>query len=187
MPTQQRVRTDEERACPASEQLAGRGKEDAVRLIQPWTRDLAAKHSQFVAEHHDPQLFELARAQTQRRHRKRPTKRQVRQRHQQQAASLHPGPRRRPTLGRATQLREASNHGMDLRARHGLVKPHHRVPSLLAPHVGLAQVAGSWAELRIFSRSSPGSQRRNAPNASQAGPGGEPNARALPRDPTPIS
>lgn len=44
MPIEQRVRTDEERACPAAKQLACRSKEDAVRLMQPWTRDLAAKH-----------------------------------------------------------------------------------------------------------------------------------------------
>ena len=72
MPTQQGVGTDEERACPSAEQLSGRGKEDAVRLIQPRTRDLAAKHSQFVAEHHDLELLELARPRPQGRHRKRP-------------------------------------------------------------------------------------------------------------------
>ena len=57
----------------------GRSKENAVRLIQPWTRDLAAKHSQFVAEHHDLELLELARVQTQRRHGKRTTEQQVQQ------------------------------------------------------------------------------------------------------------
>jgi hypothetical protein len=63
---------------------------NTVTLIQPRARDLAAKHIQFVAEHHDLQLLELARAQAQRRHRKRTTKQQVHQRHHQQAASLHP-------------------------------------------------------------------------------------------------
>jgi hypothetical protein len=95
MPTEQRVRTDEERARPAAEQLACRSKEDAVKLMQPWTRDLAAKHGQFVPEHHDLELFELARTQTQRRHGKRTTEQQIQQRHHQQAASLHPDPRSR--------------------------------------------------------------------------------------------
>src|SRR5215831_18708314 len=35
MPTEQRVRTDEERASPAAKQLACRSKEDADRLMQP--------------------------------------------------------------------------------------------------------------------------------------------------------
>jgi hypothetical protein len=71
MPTQQRVRAHEERPALSAQQLAGRSKEDAVTLIQPRTRDLAAKNREFVAEHHDLELLELARAQTQRRHRKR--------------------------------------------------------------------------------------------------------------------
>jgi hypothetical protein len=56
--------------------LAGRSKEDAVTLIQPRTGDLAAKNREFVSEHHDLELLELARAQTQRRHRKRTPKQQ---------------------------------------------------------------------------------------------------------------
>ncbi len=62
MPTQQRVRADEERPALSAQQLAGRRKEDAVTLIQPRTRDLAAKNREFVAEHHDLELLELARA-----------------------------------------------------------------------------------------------------------------------------
>jgi len=101
MPPQQRVRTDEERPARPPQQLAGRSKEDAVTLIQPRTGDLAAQHSQFVAEQHDLELLELARAQTQRRHRKRTPEQHVQQRHHHEAASPHPGPRR-PTLGAAT-------------------------------------------------------------------------------------
>src|SRR6266702_3803484 len=48
-------------------------------------------------------------------HKDREATRQLPRSHQE-AASLHPGPRR-PTLGAATQLRAASSHPMDLRTR----------------------------------------------------------------------
>jgi hypothetical protein len=38
---------------------------------------MAAKNREFVSEHHDLELLELARAQPQRRHRKRTPKQQV--------------------------------------------------------------------------------------------------------------
>jgi hypothetical protein len=110
MPTQQGVRTDEERAARSAQELAGRGKEDAVTLIQPWTGDLAPKHREFVAEHHDIELLELARAQPQRCHRKRTPEQQVQQRHHQEAALLHPRPRS-PTV-EPRLARDASNHRM---------------------------------------------------------------------------
>jgi hypothetical protein len=97
MPTQQCVRTDEERPARPAKQLAGRSKEDTVTLVQPRTGDLTAQNRQFVAEHHDLQLLELARAQPQRRHRKRTPEQQVQQRHDQEAASLRPVPET-PTL-----------------------------------------------------------------------------------------
>src|SRR5207247_7836635 len=90
---------DEERPAFSAQRLAGRSKEDAVTLIQPWTGDLAAKNREFVSEHHDLELLELARAQPQRRHRKHTPKQQVHQRHHQEAASLRPSPKR-PTLRR---------------------------------------------------------------------------------------
>jgi hypothetical protein len=48
---------------------AKRGADD-LDAIQPRTRDLAAKHSQFVAEDDDLEFLELARPQPQRRDRK---------------------------------------------------------------------------------------------------------------------
>ena len=83
MPTQQRVRTDEERPARSTQKLAGRRKKYTVTLIQPRTGDLTAKNSQFVSEHHDLELLELARAQTQRRDRKHTPKQQIQQRHHQ--------------------------------------------------------------------------------------------------------
>src|SRR5665647_1637144 len=74
-----------------------------------------------MAEHHDLEFLELARAQTQRRHRKRTPKQQVQQRHHQEAAPLHPRVRETDSTA-ATQLRGASNHRMDLRTR--LAFPH---------------------------------------------------------------
>jgi len=56
MPTQQRVRSDEERPARSAQYRARRSKEDTVTLIQPGTGELAAKNRQFVAEHHDRQF-----------------------------------------------------------------------------------------------------------------------------------
>jgi hypothetical protein len=66
------------------------GKEHPVSLVQARTGDLAAKNSKLVSKHYDLELLELARAQPQRRNRKRTPKQQVQQRHHQEAASLHP-------------------------------------------------------------------------------------------------
>ncbi len=84
MPTQQRVRTDEERLLARSlQEPAGRGQKDPVGLLQTGTSDLTAKNRQLVAEHDDLELLELTRTQTQGRHRERPPKQQIHQRHQQ--------------------------------------------------------------------------------------------------------
>jgi hypothetical protein len=53
---------------------AGRSKEDAVTLIQPRPRDLAPKNREFVSQYDNLKLLELARAQPQRRYRKRTPK-----------------------------------------------------------------------------------------------------------------
>ncbi|MCA1680125.1 MAG: hypothetical protein LC777_14825 [Actinobacteria bacterium] len=84
MPAQQCIRADEERRpARSAEQSAGRSQEDAVTLVQPRVGDLAAKNREFVSENHDLELLELARAQPQRRHRKRTPKQQVQQRRDQ--------------------------------------------------------------------------------------------------------
>jgi hypothetical protein len=75
MSVHQCVRADEERRSTRSaEQSARRSKEDAVTLVQPWPRGLAAKDREFVPQHDNLELLELARAQPQRRHRKRTPK-----------------------------------------------------------------------------------------------------------------
>jgi hypothetical protein len=72
MPAEQGVRTNEKRLpARAAQNPAGRRKENAVACFQLWTGDLAAKNRQLVSKHHDLQLLELARAQPQRRNRKR--------------------------------------------------------------------------------------------------------------------
>ena len=61
MPAQQCVRADEERRSTRSaKQSAGRSKEDAVPLVQPWPLDLAAKDREFVSQHDDLELLGLA-------------------------------------------------------------------------------------------------------------------------------
>ena len=56
-----RVRADEERRSTRSaKQSAGRSKEDAVPLVQPWPLDLAAKDGEFVSQHDDLELLGLA-------------------------------------------------------------------------------------------------------------------------------
>jgi hypothetical protein len=123
MPTQQRVRTGRRTTGSSAQQLPGRSEEDAVTLIQPRTRDLTAKHREFVAEHHDLELLELAGAQTQRRHRKHTPKQQVQQRHHQEAT---PSTRVKggPTQGTETRLWSAWSHLMNLRTRHVELPPN---------------------------------------------------------------
>ncbi len=117
MPAKQRVRANEERrpARPAK-QPAGRSQEHPVSLLQPWTSDLAAKNPELVAQHHDLELLELTRAQTQRRDCQRTPKQQIQQRHEQAAASLHPNPKK-PTLRLRTRL------GAPSRAPYGITYP----------------------------------------------------------------
>jgi hypothetical protein len=84
MPAQQCVRSDEKRRSARSAQYsAGRSQEDTVTLVQPRPGDLAAKNREFVSQHDNFELLELARAQPQRRHRKRTPKQEVHKRHDQ--------------------------------------------------------------------------------------------------------
>jgi hypothetical protein len=61
---------EERRPARSAEQAAGGSQEDTVTLLQPRLGDLAAKNREFVPEHHNLELLELARAQPQRCHRK---------------------------------------------------------------------------------------------------------------------
>ena len=66
MPTQQRVRADEERLPARSPQKpAGRSQEDTVAVLQTRAGDLPAKNRQLVSKHNDLELLELTRTQTQ--------------------------------------------------------------------------------------------------------------------------
>ncbi len=104
------------RPARLAEQLAGRSQEDAVTLGQPRTSDLAAKNREFVSEHHNLELLELARAQPQRRHRKRTPKQQVQQRHdQKQPPSARV--RKRRLYGCDPTPKHPRTHRMDLRTR----------------------------------------------------------------------
>jgi hypothetical protein len=60
MPTQQRVRADEQRLPTRSpEKPAGRSQKDTVGLRQTSTSDLTAKNRQLMAKDHDLELLEL--------------------------------------------------------------------------------------------------------------------------------
>jgi hypothetical protein len=140
MPTQQRVRADEERPARSAQHLAGRSKEEAITLIQPRTRDPAAKNREFVAEHYDLELLELARAQTQRRHRKRTPKQQVQQRQHQEAA---PSTRvRERRLHGCDSAAGASNHQMDSRTDRFTAREDHVTRDRKTP----LEVCGKWRE-----------------------------------------
>jgi hypothetical protein len=69
-------------------QLAGRSQEDTVSLVQLRPTDLTPKNRELVTKHHDLELLELARSETQRNHRERTPKEQVQQRYDQADASL---------------------------------------------------------------------------------------------------
>ncbi len=112
MPAQQGLRTDEKRlpAGPA-QKPAGRGKKDPICLLKTRTGDLATKNRQLVSKHHDLKLLELTRPRTQRRHRERPPKQQVHQRHNHEQTpstrtddkpTLRPRNQPTPTSPRAT-------------------------------------------------------------------------------------
>jgi hypothetical protein len=105
MPTQQRVRADEQRLPTRSpKKLAGRSKKDTVGLRQTRTSDLAAKNRKLVPKHNDLKLLELARTHTQRSHHERTPKQQIHQRHEHgQTPSTGCG--RGPTLRPRSQLR----------------------------------------------------------------------------------
>ena len=84
MPTQQRVRADEERLPARSPQKpAGGSQEDTVAVLQTRAGDLLAKNRELVSKHDDLELLELTRTQTQRRHRERTPKQQIHERHEQ--------------------------------------------------------------------------------------------------------
>src|SRR5262249_29443381 len=86
---QQCVWADEERrSARSAEESAGGSQEDAVTLLQPRPGNLAAKNGEFVSQHDNLQLLEVARAQPQRRHRKRPPKQQLQQCHDQEEPPL---------------------------------------------------------------------------------------------------
>jgi hypothetical protein len=68
----------------AAQKAARRSKEDTIGVLQPRTSNLTTKNRKLVPEHHDLELLELTRAQTQRRHRKRTPKQQIHQRHKQE-------------------------------------------------------------------------------------------------------
>jgi hypothetical protein len=74
------------------------------------------KNREFVSQHDNLERLELARAQPQRRHRKRTPKKQVQQRHDQQTASLRPSPKR-PTLRPRRSSEALFSHRMDLRTQ----------------------------------------------------------------------
>jgi len=82
---------------------------------------LAAKNRELVAQHHDLELFELTRAQTERRDGQRSPKQQVQQRHDQAAASLNPNPKK-PTLRLWTPLRRTASGTRRNYVPHGLHK-----------------------------------------------------------------
>jgi hypothetical protein len=107
-------RTKNDRLARPSSRLAAARKMRS--LVQPGTGDLAAKHRQLVTEHDDLELFELARTQTQRRHRERTPEQQVQQRHHHDAASLRPSPKRL-TLRLRPSSEALSSNRMDLRTR----------------------------------------------------------------------
>jgi hypothetical protein len=116
MPAQQCVRADEKRrSARSTEQSAGRSQEDTVTLVQPRPGDLAAKNREFVSQHDNFELLELARAQPQRRHRKRTPKQEV---HNDTIKDSLPGARvRSGRLYGPTGSEASSSYRMDLRTR----------------------------------------------------------------------
>jgi len=79
------IRANEQRVPgSAAQKAARRSKEDTIGVLQPRTSNLTTKNRKLVPEHHDLELLELTRAQTQRRHRKRTPKQQIHQRHKQE-------------------------------------------------------------------------------------------------------
>jgi hypothetical protein len=92
MPAKQRLRANEEgRTARTAQQPAGRRQKHSVTPIQPRPSHLAAKNRELVAQHHDLEFLELARAETERRHRQRTPKEQLRRLNRIYAP--HSGPR----------------------------------------------------------------------------------------------
>jgi hypothetical protein len=84
MPSQQRVRRDEERAAAlAREQPAGGGEERAIRRSKRGPSDLAPKNRQLMTQNHDLKLFELPRAAAERSELEQTSQGEVEQRSQQ--------------------------------------------------------------------------------------------------------
>ena len=85
MPTKQCVRADEERLLARSPQKStGRSEEETIGVLQTRAGDLPAKNHKLMSKHNDLELLELARTQTQRRHRERTPKQQIHQRNEQE-------------------------------------------------------------------------------------------------------
>ena len=119
MPTQQRVRANEERrpARPA-QQPASRGQEHPIRLLQPRPCDLPAQNGQLVPEYDDLKLLELTRTQPQRRHRERTPKQQIHQRDQHQAPSTKIANEKRDSTARRSGQQGPMPVMTGLRTRH---------------------------------------------------------------------
>jgi hypothetical protein len=82
------------------------------------TSDLATKNRKLVSQHHDLELLEFTRTQTQRRHGERPPKQQVHERHhQEQTPSTRT--QTRPTYDRQSRSETLSCQRMDLRTPQG--------------------------------------------------------------------
>src|SRR6266536_1071448 len=85
MPAQYGVRANEQRLPGSTTQKAARrSEEETVGVLQPRTGDLTAKNRELVSQHHDLELLELTRTQTQCGHRERTPKQQIHHRHEQE-------------------------------------------------------------------------------------------------------
>jgi hypothetical protein len=85
MPAQYGVRANEQRLPgSATQKAARRSEEDTVGVLQPRTGDLTAKNRELVSQHHDLELLELTRTETQCGHRERTPKQQIHRRHEQE-------------------------------------------------------------------------------------------------------
>jgi hypothetical protein len=159
MPTQQRVRANEERrpARPA-QQPASRGQEHPIRLLQPRPCDLPAQNGQLVPEYDDLKLLELTRTQPQRRHRERTPKQQIHQRDQHQAPSTKIANEKRDSTARRSGQQGLMPVMTGLRTRQafhfGSISKKSRLhPSACAASLGVeAQRAGNliWLTHRLL-------------------------------------
>ena len=89
-----------------------------ITLSKPRPSNLALKIPDLVAKHHDLELLELRRAETQRGHRQRTPKQQVQHRNHHAAASLT-RTRRDPTLRSLNQRKPTVSHARRDYVPHG--------------------------------------------------------------------